>query len=127
MRFRTYHDFVQDGSGCIGHLIKLVDTADSTIGENQSTTDWSIIVSRYDSNVFWDLPFQDKLLRIWISGNVGCETDGRGSLSRSIHTTRCDLVYVLFESAMRQTSVSTQEISDIPAGSATLKYQDLRP
>jgi hypothetical protein len=35
---RTYHDFVQDTSGSIAHLVKLVDTADASIRQNQSST-----------------------------------------------------------------------------------------
>lgn len=35
---RTYHDFVQDTSGSIAHLVKFVNAADASIRQNQSST-----------------------------------------------------------------------------------------
>lgn len=40
-RMGTCHDFVQDRSGGIRHLVKFIDTADTTIRENEGTTVWS--------------------------------------------------------------------------------------
>jgi hypothetical protein len=72
-----FHHFVEDGTGSVGHLVELVNAADTAVGEDESTR------------------FEDELLRVGVTGNIGGKTDGGGTLSGGVDTTGSDLVYVL--------------------------------
>jgi len=71
------HGFVENDTGVVAHLIKLINAADTAVRENESAT------------------FQHELLSVRILSDVDGETNSRTSLSRSVDTTRGNLMNVL--------------------------------
>ncbi|KAH3660436.1 hypothetical protein OGAPHI_007022 [Ogataea philodendri] len=72
-----FHDFVQDRSCGVRHLIELINTAHTSVRQNQSST------------------FQHQLLGFNISGNVCSQTNSRGTFTGGVNTSRSDLVNIL--------------------------------
>ena len=68
---------MQNTSGGVAHLVKLVDTADTAVGQDEGPA------------------FQHELLRVGVPGHVGGQTDGRGTFTRGVDASGCDLVHVL--------------------------------
>jgi hypothetical protein len=117
---------VQDTSRCIRHLVELVDTANSSVGKDESSPvtapwkgnkdqstwldlSWQRSRSSEEERAGWgvqssrDERFKDELFRIRISRNVSGQTDGRGPFAGSVDSSRSDLVNVLMGSEAQKT------------------------
>ena len=89
------HDFMQDGAGGIAHLVKLVDTADAVIGQDQSSG------------------LQNKLSSLRILGDVSSQTDGRGALTRRVLRPWHKIKDVLEQLGFGCTGVTAQQDVDL--------------
>lgn len=95
-RGRTDHDFVENTPSRVGHLVKLVDAADSAVGENERSTGGDELEGgSNEGSANKDEPLEDELLRVGVARDVGGQSDGRRSLAGRVDTTRSDLVNVL--------------------------------
>jgi len=121
----THHDFVENTSSSVRHFVKLIDTANTSVREDESTTvnerNRESASGPHDvaQNV-QSSPLENELFRIGISSNVGGQSDCRRSLSRGVHSTRCDLVNVLTASGRKLVRVEKD-----PRGNQTY-LQNLR-
>ena len=71
-----YHNFVQNTSCRIRHLVKLIDTTHAAITQNKSTAGNKVRLT-INQNMMADKPFKDQLFGVGITGNIGRQTNSR--------------------------------------------------
>lgn len=98
---------MKDNSGAIIHLVKLIDTADTSVRKNEGAT------------------FQHNFFSLRVFCNVHCQTDSRGALTWGIDTSRCDLVNILQQLTLGSGGITAEKDVNLASESTSTRLREL--